>query len=97
MSVPKVRRNMRLDERGGHVYMLRCTDGSLYIGSTPDVHRRIHEHQQGRGARYTRTRLPVTVVLVVTTTTLREARTQESLWKQHTRARKWLLVDQLGA
>ena len=37
-----------------YVYMLRCGDGSLYTGSTTDVARRLREHQNGTGAKYTR-------------------------------------------
>ena len=44
------------------VYILRCADGSYYVGSTTDVERRLWEHNEGLGARYTRTRLPVRVV-----------------------------------
>ena len=44
------------------VYMLRCGDGSLYTGSTNDVERRLKAHQSGRGAKYTRSRLPVELV-----------------------------------
>jgi putative endonuclease len=40
-------------------YFLRCRDGSLYGGVTSDVARRLAAHQAGRGARYTRARLPV--------------------------------------
>ena len=36
-----------------YVYMLRCGDGSLYTGSTTDVARRLREHQNGTGAKYT--------------------------------------------
>jgi len=46
-----------------YVYMLRCCDGSLYTGITTDPERRLQEHNHGRrGARYTRTRRPVTLV-----------------------------------
>ena len=41
------------------VYMLRCGDGSLYTGSTDNVARRLAVHQSGKGAKYTRSRLPV--------------------------------------
>lgn len=41
------------------VYLLRCADGSLYCGWTTDVDRRLAAHRSGRGARYTRARLPV--------------------------------------
>ena len=45
-----------------YVYMLRCRDGSLYTGSTDCVERRLAAHSQGRGAKYTRSRLPVELV-----------------------------------
>lgn len=44
------------------VYMLRCRDNSLYTGYTNDVARRLAVHQSGTGAKYTRSRLPVTLV-----------------------------------
>jgi putative endonuclease len=44
------------------VYLLRCRDGSLYAGITTDLERRLREHNAGRGAAYTRSRLPVTLV-----------------------------------
>ena len=42
-----------------YVYMLRCGDGSLYTGYTDDISRRLAAHQSGRGAKYTRSHLPV--------------------------------------
>ena len=44
------------------VYMLRCRDGSLYTGITTDVRRRLAAHRAGSGSRYTRSRLPVSLV-----------------------------------
>jgi putative endonuclease len=44
------------------VYMLRCADGTLYVGSTLDLDRRIAQHAAGEGAVYTRRRLPVELV-----------------------------------
>lgn len=44
------------------VYVLRCRDGSLYTGMTCDVHRRVVEHNSGRGGRYTRAHRPVTLI-----------------------------------
>ena len=49
---------------GIYVYMLRCADGSLYCGIARDVAARIAAHDAGTGARYTRGRGPLTVVLV---------------------------------
>ncbi|MBM4429800.1 MAG: GIY-YIG nuclease family protein [Chloroflexi bacterium] len=45
-----------------YVYLLRCADGTLYTGITLDPQRRLRQHNAGRGARYTRTRLPVQLV-----------------------------------
>ena len=44
------------------VYLLRCSDDSLYCGVATDVERRLHEHNKGVGSRYTRSRLPVRLV-----------------------------------
>jgi len=44
------------------VYILRCRDGTLYTGATNDLERRVATHGRGRGAAYTRARLPVTLV-----------------------------------
>ena len=44
------------------VYILRCGDGTLYTGMTTDLERRVAVHNSGKGAKYTRSRLPVTPV-----------------------------------
>jgi putative endonuclease len=41
------------------VYILECSDGSFYVGSTTDLDRRVWQHQNGEGATYTRRRRPV--------------------------------------
>jgi predicted GIY-YIG superfamily endonuclease len=46
------------------LYLLRCADGTLYTGITTDPARRCAQHNDGTGARYTRTRRPVTLVRV---------------------------------
>lgn len=45
-----------------HVYMLRCADGSYYVGSTRNLSKRLWEHQEGFGAEYTKRRRPVELV-----------------------------------
>ncbi len=45
-----------------HLYVVRCSDGSLYAGITTDVERRLRAHNEGRAAKYTRVRWPVTLV-----------------------------------
>ena len=47
---------------GWDVYMVRCSDGSLYTGITKDVESRVSLHNAGRGAKYTRGRRPVELV-----------------------------------
>ena len=44
------------------VYIVRCEDGSLYTGYTTDVKERLITHNSGKGAKYTRSRLPVSLV-----------------------------------
>ena len=46
----------------GFMYILECSDGSYYTGSTIDLENRIQQHQSGVGANYTRRRLPVKLV-----------------------------------
>ena len=45
-----------------HVYILECADGTYYTGYTTDVERRVAEHNDGTGAKYTRGRAPVEVI-----------------------------------
>jgi putative endonuclease len=42
-----------------YVYILECSDGTLYTGITIDINKRIETHNKGKGSRYTKTRLPV--------------------------------------
>jgi putative endonuclease len=46
----------------GFMYILECSDESLYTGSTKDLKTRIEQHQKGEGANYTKKRLPVKLV-----------------------------------
>ncbi len=43
----------------GYMYILECSDGSYYTGSTKDIDRRVQQHQNGEGANHTKKRLPV--------------------------------------
>jgi putative endonuclease len=46
----------------GFIYILLCSDGSYYTGSTIDLERRLEEHKNGEGANHTKKRLPVELV-----------------------------------
>lgn len=75
-----------------YVYMLRCGDGSLYTGSTTDVERRLREHQGGTGARYTRSRPPVTLAYAEETPDRSAAQRREAAIKKMPRAQKLKLI-----
>lgn len=45
-----------------NVYILLCSDGSVYTGITKDVERRLREHNSGKGAKYTRSKRPVSLL-----------------------------------
>ena len=75
-----------------YVYMLRCGDGSLYTGSTTDVERRLREHQGGTGARYTRSRPPVTLAYAEEAPDRSVAQRREAAIKKLPRAQKLKLI-----
>ena len=74
-------------------YMVECADGSLYTGWTTDPLRREHQHNQGRGSRYTRQRRPVRLVYVETQPDRSEAMKREIAIKRLSRAKKIALIE----
>ena len=50
------------DEKLWMVYILKCSDGSLYCGATKNLVERIKRHNEGKGAKYTRSRKPLILV-----------------------------------
>lgn len=75
-----------------YTYMVKCRDGSLYTGWTTDVERRIKEHNEGRGAKYTRSRRPVELVYYEAFETKAEAMRREYAIKQLSREEKEKLI-----
>lgn len=71
-----------------YVYILRCADNSLYTGTATNVEARAAAHNRGRGAKYTRGRLPVRVVYIETCGSRSEALAREFAIKRLTRAKK---------
>jgi predicted GIY-YIG superfamily endonuclease len=70
------------------VYVVRCADDSLYTGISTDVPARVATHNAGRGARYTRARLPVRLVHVETKRSRSTALKREAAIKALSRAQK---------
>jgi predicted GIY-YIG superfamily endonuclease len=87
--------------RGGRraawtVYVLRCRDGSLYTGMTNDLARRLAAHRAGRGAAYTRSRLPVRLVYVEGRRSRGAALSREAQIKRLPRRAKLVLTGRGG-
>lgn len=76
------------------VYMVRCADGSLYTGYTDDLARRLRTHNAGKGAKYTRTRLPVVLVYSEEFETAGQAMSREWHLKRLPRAEKLALIGE---
>lgn len=83
--------------RGWYVYLLRCCDGSLYAGATNDVAGRLARHAAGKGARYTRSRLPVELVYRERTADRSAALRREAALKRLRRLDKLELVARATA
>ena len=75
------------------VYIVECSDRTLYTGSTGNIEKRIRQHNSGKaGAKYTRGRQPVKLVYVETCSTLSVALKREAALKKLSRAEKLMLV-----
>ena len=74
------------------IYILRCGDGTLYTGCTNDLPRRLQAHQSGRGAKYTRSRLPVELVYQEAVPDRSAALQREAAIKRLDRVRKLALI-----
>lgn len=74
------------------VYLLRCGDGTLYCGVALDVAARLKQHEEGRGARYTRGRGPLELVFREACGTRSQALRREREIKAFSRAKKTALL-----
>lgn len=76
-----------------YTYMVRCGDGSLYTGWTYDLEKRVAAHNSGKGAKYTKSRLPVELIYHERFTTKEEAMSREYAIKRLTRSEKLKLIE----
>lgn len=79
--------------RPAFVYILKCADGTLYTGWTYDLQARVKRHNSGKGAKYTRPRLPVSLAYSEQLPDERTARQREYAIKQLTRLQKLKLIN----
>jgi putative endonuclease len=77
-----------MDGKTWGVYIVECSDGTLYTGVTNNVRKRVSAHNAGKGAKYTRTRTPVTLRIWVGGMTKSRALQIEWQVKQQPRNRK---------
>jgi Predicted endonuclease containing a URI domain len=78
---------------GHFAYMLQCVDGTIYSGYSTDPNRRVAIHNSGRGAKYTRSRLPVKLVFIECFPTKGEALKREAALKKLSRSEKLALIS----
>ena len=78
---------------GYYVYILRCGDDTLYTGSTDNIERRLAVHQSGKGAKYTRSRGPLTLVYQEELPDKSAALKREAAIKKLTRPQKLDLIQ----
>ena len=78
--------------RPTYVYIVECRDGSFYTGLAINVKERLGQHNSGKGAKYTRSRLPVKLVYVETRVSLSDALKRERQIKQMKRGQKEALI-----
>ena len=77
-----------------YTYILRCRDGSLYTGWTNNLEKRLACHNAGKGAKYTKARLPVELAYFETFQTKKEAMQREWEIKKMTRKEKIALIKE---
>ena len=76
------------------VYILECSDHTLYTGYTNNIKKRLNEHNTGNGAKYTKARRPVRLLYTETYTSKGDALRREIEIKKYTRAQKLLLIQE---
>ena len=80
---------MKIGDRPWFLYVVHCSDGTLYTGVTTDVKRRVDEHNVGkRGAKYTAARRPVRLIYVSYYVSRSDAQKAEGKFKKLTRKQK---------
>lgn len=81
-----------MEENMNYVYILECSDGTYYTGWTNNLDKRVKMHNEGKGAKYTRGRLPVKVIYCETYNDKKEAMRREYEIKRFSRRKKIDLI-----
>ena len=75
------------------VYIVKCNDGTFYTGCTNDLNKRIATHNLGKGAKYTRSRLPIILVYTEIQNNVSDSLKRENVIKKLTRQQKLKLIS----
>lgn len=86
-----------MSEKTHFIYILKCADGTYYTGWTTDPARRLAVHNSGKGAKYTRSRLPAELVYTEGFGTKSEALKRECAIKKMSRSGKEALIKNTGS
>ncbi len=78
------------------VYIIKCSDGTLYTGITTDINRRLSQHVAGKGAKYTKGRGALNLVYIEMQVNRSLALKREAAIKAMTRFSKLQLIKQFG-
>lgn len=79
-------------EKVNYTYMVKCRDGTLYTGWTNNLEKRLTDHNDGKGAKYTKSRRPVELVYYESYETKEEAMRREYAIKRMSRKEKLQLI-----
>ncbi len=79
-----------------YTYILECKDGTYYTGWTNNLNKRLKDHNDGKGAKYTKARLPVSLIYYEEFQTKQEAMSREYVIKHMTRKEKSKLISEYG-
>ena len=93
VSVKRKMEKNRKEQKNNYVYMVCCADGSLYTGCTNYLEKRVRMHNAGKGAKYTKSRLPVTLVYHEIFEDRIQAMKREAAIKKMTRRDKLKLIE----
>ncbi len=77
-----------------YTYILECKDGTYYTGWTNNLDKRLKDHNDGKGAKYTKARIPVALIYYEEFQTKEEAMSREYAIKRMTRSEKSKLVSE---
>lgn len=82
-----------MEKEAHYFYVLECSDGSYYAGYTVDIERRLHNHNSGKGAKYTRGRTPVKLLYSEKFESKGEALRMEIKFKKLSKKKKQMYIE----